>query len=174
MELLSLFLLPATWGHTKDPVEIKLFLKPDLRLRVKGIPLANTSIEEKDGRYAITIGNSYLSGDGVVDISRDEFYWDVYDRQLGTVICSEGQCLTHAEDGLEMRPCLDPSDFRSASQLFQIESIPGIPKDSNVIYRRMDLVGKVEKLVDPLNNRIAELVDRMDSFGTDPEEQEKC
>lgn len=170
MKILFLLLLSSAWGHMKDAVEIRLSLKPDLRLSVNDVPLANTTIEERGGRYAITIGNSYLSGNGTVNIGKDEFYWDICDRDLGAIICSEGRCLTYTERGLEILPCLDPSDFRSASQLFQIEAVARMPRGSNAIYRRMDLVGKVDRLVEPLNSRIADIVGRMDSFDTSEEE----
>ncbi|ADM11866.1 uncharacterized protein Eint_071030 [Encephalitozoon intestinalis ATCC 50506] len=173
MEFIFLLLLSGACGHIKNPVEIRLFLKPDLELKVGRIPLINTSIEEKEGKYAITIGNLYISGNDSVSIGDDEFYWNVYDRQLGTIICSEDQCLTYTEEGLEMSPCFDPSDFRSASQLFQIDSTTRVSKNSNGIRRKMDLVGKVEGLVDPVSTRIAEMVDDMDSFCTDSEEEER-
>ncbi|KAG5859195.1 hypothetical protein KMI_08g13320 [Encephalitozoon hellem] len=164
MVVLFFLLLSKVLGHIKIPVEIKLSLKPDVSLSVEGIHLTNTTIEKKGGRYAITIGNSYLSGNGTLNISKDEFYWDAYDRELGTIIYSEDQCLTYTRGGLGMLPCLDPSDFRSASQLFQVDPIARMPKGASAIHTKMNLVGKVDRLVEPLNRRIADMVDRMDSF----------
>lgn len=170
--LLLLCLLVRVHGHTKYLVEIKLSLRPDLDLRVKGIPLVNTSIEESGGRYAIAIGNSYLSANDELAIGPDEFYWDIYDRPLGTVVSYEDRCLTYTGSGLEALPCIDPSDFGSAAQLFQMEKIVGSPGRSDEIYRRLDLVGKVDRLVRPLRVRMAQLADSMEPFCSDSQSRE--